>query len=76
VCRDFASNREWIEHGQNGFLFSTPEELSKLLITISEMSYMEKSQISDAARRSVIGRGDWDVMRKVLLEFGKQWLEP
>jgi glycosyltransferase involved in cell wall biosynthesis len=76
IGRDFASNREWIEHGQNGFLFSTTEELSKLLITISELSYTEKLQISDAARRSVIGRGEWDVMRKVLLEFGKKWLEP
>ena len=76
VCRDFQSNLEWIENGQNGFLFSTPEELSESLVKISRLTYEEKSQISDAARRSVIGRGDWNVMRKALIDFGKKLLEP
>ena len=76
VCRDFASNREWIQNSQNGFLFSTPEELSDLLLTISELTFEEKSQISEAARRSVVSRGDWNVLRIALIEFGKKWLQP
>ena len=74
VVRDFASNREWIEHQQNGFLFSTSEELSDLLISISEFSFREKLAISEAARNSVIGRGDWKEMRKALIAFGKEWI--
>ncbi len=76
VCRDFASNREWIQSSKNGFLFSTTEELSDLLLEISGLTYEEKSQISEAARRSVISRGDWNVMRVALIEFGKNWLQP
>ena len=76
LVRDFASNREWIEHRQNGFLFSTPEELSALLISISKLSFKEKLKISDAARSSVKGRGDWKEMRKALVVFGKKWIVP
>ena len=74
LVRDFASNREWIEHGQNGYLFSTSEELSDLIISISKLSFKEKLKISMAARRSVIGRGDWKEMKKALLAFGQKWI--
>lgn len=76
LVRDFASNREWIKHRQNGYLFSTSEELSDLIISISKLSFKEKLKISDAARRSVIGRGDWKEMRKALVVFGTKWLVP
>ena len=74
LVRDFASNREWIKHGENGFLFSTSEELSDLLISISRLSFEEKLSISKAARCSVIGRGDWKESKKALIAFGQKWI--
>jgi glycosyltransferase involved in cell wall biosynthesis len=72
ICRDFPSNREWIYNGVNGFLFATPSELAEILISISQLSFEEKSLISNAARDSVISRGDWELMRANLIDFTKR----
>ncbi len=73
ISRDFPSNREWIEHGENGFLFSSTEDLAQILLEISKLTFAEKKLISEAARKSVTGRADWDLMRQALIDFGKQW---
>jgi glycosyltransferase involved in cell wall biosynthesis len=66
VCRDFPSNREWINDSQNGFLFSSPEELSRILTKISRLNYGEKLAISSAAKKTVKYRANWE---KLAMEF-------
>ena len=73
ISRDFPSNSEWIQHGCNGFLFSSTEDLVQILVEISNLTFAEKKLISEAARKSVTGRADWDLMREALIDFGKQW---
>lgn len=73
ICREFPSNSEWIQHGRNGFLFSSTEDLAQILVETSKLTFTEKKLISEAARKSVTGRADWDLMRKALIDFGKQW---
>ncbi len=73
IGRDFPSNNEWIQHGRNGFLFSSTEDLAQILVEISKLTFAEKKLISEAARKSVTGRADWDLMREALIHFGKQW---
>jgi glycosyltransferase involved in cell wall biosynthesis len=75
ICRDFPSNREWITNGINGFLFTTPSELAEILISISQLSFEEKSLISNAARESVLTRGNWEIMRTNLINFTKHWIK-
>ena len=74
VVRDFPSNREWINHGINGFLFTSIKDLSEVLISISNLSFQDKLQISNEAKLSVKLRGDWIEMRKTLIEFAKRWI--
>jgi glycosyltransferase involved in cell wall biosynthesis len=73
VCRDFPSNREWINHRANGFLFSSPEELAKILFTISDLTYEEKLTISKAARATVQARADWRAMGLEFNKFVVRW---
>ncbi|CAN2169704.1 RfaG Glycosyltransferase [Candidatus Nanopelagicaceae bacterium] len=75
ICRDFPSNREWIENEVNGFLFKSAEELSEILIKISKLTYVEKLAISEMARNSVTGRGDWEVIKKSLVHFTKSLIK-
>ena len=75
ICRDFPSNREWIKNGVNGFLFTTPSDLAEILTSISQLSFEEKSLISNAARESVLTRGNWEIMRTNLINFIKNWIK-
>ena len=75
VCRDSPPNREWITNGVNGFLFSTPSDLAETLHSISRLPYEKKLLISNAARESVLTRGNWEFMRTNLINFTKRWIE-
>ena len=74
VCRDFPSNREWINDGQNGFLFSTPEELSTILAKISKLNYEEKLAISSAAKKTVKHRANWEKLAFEFSNFVMRWV--
>jgi glycosyltransferase involved in cell wall biosynthesis len=73
VCRDFPSNREWIYDGQNGFLFSSPEELSEILTKISRLNYDEKLALSSAAKKSVQHRANWEILALDFSNFVMRW---
>lgn len=74
VCRDFPSNREWINDGQNGFLFSSPDELSKILAKISKLNYEEKLAISSAAKKTVKHRANWEKLAFEFSNFVMRWV--
>jgi glycosyltransferase involved in cell wall biosynthesis len=59
VCRDFASNREWIKHGVTGFLFKNLNHLVEILLTLNSMNFIQREKISIEARNSVLERGNW-----------------
>ena len=69
VCRDFASNREWIEHGVTGFLFKNLNHLVEILLTLNSMSLIQREKISIAARYSVLDRGNWNSYEPKLLKL-------
>lgn len=73
ICRDFPSNREWISAGQNGFLFSSPEELSEILTKISRLNYEEKLAISSAAKETVKHRANWENLAPKFNKFVMRW---
>jgi glycosyltransferase involved in cell wall biosynthesis len=73
LCRDFPSNREWINNRANGFLFSSPEELAEILFILSGLTYEEKLTISKAARETVQARADWRTMGLEFNEFVVRW---
>ncbi len=74
VCRDFPSNREWINDGQNGFLFSSPDELSEILAKISRLKYAEKVAISSAAKKTVELRANWEKLAFEFSNFVMRWV--
>lgn len=71
VClvSDFPSNREWIKHGYNGFLFKTnnPKHLSERIQEVSSLSIDEMKIIGNRAKQKVRLRGNWLVNREILL---------
>ncbi|NBO36098.1 glycosyltransferase family 1 protein [bacterium] len=59
ICRDFPSNREWIIHGETGYLFTDLNDLVEILVILNNMDFNNKMNISEAAKRYVLNRGDW-----------------
>ncbi len=74
VCRDFPSNREWISDSQNGFLFASPEELSRILAKISRLNFEEKLAISSAAKKTVKHRANWEKLAFEFRNFVMRWV--
>ena len=69
VCRDFPTNREWIEDGINGFLFNDTDQLIKILMRLKDLDFPHKKNISVAARNSVLGIGNWQIQKTKLLDL-------
>lgn len=61
ITTDFPSNREWIEHSINGFIFPNGDSkaLASLIVLVSSLSVEEKLEISRAAKDVALKRGDW-----------------
>lgn len=69
IATDFPSNREWIEHSINGFIFPNGDSkaLAFLIELVSSLSAEEKLEISRAAKDIVQKRGDWDNNRNTFI---------
>jgi glycosyltransferase involved in cell wall biosynthesis len=61
ITSDFASNKEWIENGLNGFTFENrqPESLANLLIQTSKMASLDYFKIRNAAMALASKKADW-----------------
>ena len=61
VVSDIEGNREWIEHGKNGWLAaaSSPDAFSKRLLEIASTPAQARIRVSMEARRTVEKRADW-----------------
>ena len=61
LVANIESNREWITHGENGFLFETfsPQDLSIKISEILENKY-NLSDVSKSAYRTVAQRANWN----------------
>lgn len=68
IVRDFPSNHEWITHGVTGFLFQDLKQLVEILVQINNMGYSQRKLISDLARKSVLGRANWEINGNKFLE--------
>ena len=62
LVANIESNREWINHGENGFLFETfsPDDLATKISEILENKY-NLSAISRFGYRTVVQLADWDL---------------
>ena len=69
IATDFPSNREWIEHSINGFIFPNGDSkaLASLIELVSSLSVEEKLKISRAAKDIVQKRGDWNNNRNTFI---------
>lgn len=73
ITRDFPSNREWIENGKNGFLFTNFEELAEIIISLHKLDYIEKLNISNAAKERVTGVANWSQNKVKLQTLVEKW---
>ena len=76
LVANIESNKEWITHGENGFLFKTfsPKDLSVKIIEILENKY-NLDNISKSAYKTVAQRADWNLNSLGLLEALKSILQ-
>ena len=76
LVANIESNKEWITHGENGFLFETfsPKDLSVKIIEILENKY-NLDNISKSAYKTVAQRADWNLNTLGLLEALKSTLQ-
>jgi glycosyltransferase involved in cell wall biosynthesis len=76
LVANIESNKEWITHGENGFLFETfsPKDLSVKIIEILENKY-NLDNISKSAYKTVTQRADWNLNTLGLLEALKSTLQ-
>jgi glycosyltransferase involved in cell wall biosynthesis len=61
IVTDLAANREWVEHGVNGWLVpdENAEELARLMILSAKLSSEDRHRIGRRNRRIVEERADW-----------------
>lgn len=76
LVSDIESNKEWITHGENGFLFETfsHKDLSVKICEILEHKY-NLDNISKSAYKTVAQRADWNLNTLGLLEALKSTLQ-
>ena len=76
LVADIESNKEWITHGENGFLFETfsSKDLSVKICEILEHKY-NLDNISKSAYNTVAQRADWNLNTLGLLEALKSILQ-
>jgi glycosyltransferase involved in cell wall biosynthesis len=69
VTSDFASNKEWIESGVNGYTFAnnSAESLAETLLTVSKMTPKMYSEMRKIAITKARDKGDWR-QNKVLFQ--------
>ncbi len=70
VVSDIEGNREWIEHGKNGWLAATssPESFAERLLEIAALPAQLRNTVSAEARRTVEQRADWQRNSPRLIE--------
>lgn len=68
LVSDIASNREFIAHGKNGFLYvnDSVEDLSKKIKEIFENNF-DLKQITGEAQRTIIEKANWHLNIKLLV---------
>ena len=68
IVSDFPSNKEWINHGVNGFLFKNQncEDLIEKILTVASLSISQKMRIGLEAQSTVQINGNWKFNRTVL----------
>ncbi len=61
IVTDLAANREWVEHGVNGWLVpdGNAEELARLMILSAKLASEDRHRIGRRNRRIVEERADW-----------------
>ena len=61
IVTDLAANREWVQHGVNGWLApdGNADELARLLLIAAELASEDRHRIGSRNRRIVEERADW-----------------
>ena len=69
IVSDIPSNREWVSHGENGWLASDADQFAQCFLRVSNLTMAEQEAISAANRKIVLRRADWDQNSLALVRF-------